>query len=382
MILETIQTLTMNSTQASNTEHNKNERPSLSFSFSPEESKVSTEDLVRKVQTSLQSILNDRHSHWEKREIHPKHGRLNFACPYCGDSTNDTRKKRGNIYTDGLYFKCYNCGKYRSIQGFLRDFKVEMSADEIVLAREVQRKAISVNKTLDPMLFLDKDSLIRYGIDREDIEFKHKLVPLDRSKIFVYLKKRLQPDMSRFSWNEERQQLYIFHLIPGTTRVLGYQIRNFRSQPKYLTFKLSKIYEELGREVPEEVYEIDDISTTFGILELDLTQPVTVFEGPLDSFLYKNSAATCSSNIDFPIPLGNVRYMFDYDKAGKEAAMKKVSEGRPVFLWKKLLSDTGITEPLKKMDLTEYLVYCKRKGIKIPRLSNYFSQDKYDVYYI
>jgi predicted RNA-binding Zn-ribbon protein involved in translation (DUF1610 family) len=372
----------MSSTQAFNKETNENERSDLSFSFSSEKTKISVEDLVQKVHISLQNILNSSHSHWEKREIHPKHGRLNFACPYCGDSTHDTHKKRGNIYTDSLYFKCYNCGKYRGIEGFLRDFKVEMSADEIVLSRKIQRNSISTNKTLDPMILLDKESLIRYGIEREDIELKNKLIPLDRSKIFIYLKKRLQPDMSRFSWSEERQQLYIFHIIPGTTRVLGYQIRNFRSQPKYLTFKLSKIYEELGREASEEVFDIDDISTTFGILELDLTQPITIFEGPLDSFLYKNSAATCSSNIDFPIPLGNLRYMFDYDNAGKIAAMKKVSEGRPVFLWKKLLSDMGIMEPVKKMDLTDYLVYCKRKGIKTPRLSNYFSKDKYDAYYI
>lgn len=369
--------------QASNQNNSENERAILSFSFSQNETKVSVADLVAKVKSSLQDILNDRHSHWEKREIHPKHGRLNFACPYCGDSTHDTRKKRGNIYTDtGLYFKCYNCGKYRSIQGFLRDFKIPLEADELVLAREIQRKAIVENKTLDPMIFLDKENLMKYAIEREDIEYKNKLVPLDRTRIFVYLKKRLQPDLTRFSWNEEREQLYIFHLIPGTTKVLGYQIRNFKSQPKYLTFKLSKIYEDLGREVPEEVLEIDDISTTFGILELDLSKPVTVFEGPLDAFLYKNSAATCSSNIDFPIPLGNIRYMFDYDKAGKEAAIRKISEGRQVFLWKKLLSDTGIQEQNKKIDLTDYLVYCKRKGLKIPRLSGYFSQDKYDVYYI
>jgi predicted RNA-binding Zn-ribbon protein involved in translation (DUF1610 family) len=367
----------------SNSNNEKNERAPLSFSFTEKTRKVSPEALISRVKESLQGILNDRHGHWEKREIHPKHGRLNFACPYCGDSTHDTRKKRGNIYlNDGLFYKCYNCGKYRSIQGFLRDFKVPLEVDELVLVREMQKTAFKNNTSLDPMIFLDRENLIRLGVEREDIENKFKLVPLDRTKIFVYLKKRLQPDMTRFSWSEERQQLYIFHQIPGTTKVLGYQIRNFKSQPKYLTFKLSRVYEELGREVPEEVYEVDDISTTFGILELDLSKPITVFEGPLDSFLYRNSAATCSSNIDFPIPLGNIRYMYDYDKAGKEASIKKLSQGSPVFLWQKLLTDMGILNINKKVDLTDFLILCKRKGIKIPKLSTYFSQDKYDAYYI
>lgn len=373
----------MISTHLSNSEDKNNERPSLSFSFSEKTSQVTPENLISKVKESLQRILNDRHTHWEKREIQPKHGRLNFACPYCGDSTQDTRKKRGNLYlNDGLFFKCYNCGKYRGVQKFLKDFNVGLDADEIVLVREMEKTAYKNNLSLDPMIFLDRENLVHWGIEREDIERKFKLVPLDRTKIFVYLKKRLQPDMTRFSWNEEKQQLYIFHQIPDTTKVLGYQIRNFKAHPKYLTFKLSRVYEELGKEVPEEVYEIDDISTTFGILELDLSKPITVFEGPLDSFLYKNSAATCSSNIDFPIPLGNLRYMYDYDKAGKEASIKKLGQGSPVFLWQKLLSDMGILNINKKVDLTDFLILCKRKGLKIPKLSTYFSQDKYDAYYI
>ena len=370
--------------EAYNQDNIKKERQSLSFSFSDKERSVSPEALVEKVKSSLQSILNERHSNYEKREIHPKHGRLNFACPYCGDSTNDNHKKRGNIYiNDGLYFKCYNCGKYRGIQGFLRDFSISLDADEIVTVRSLEKAAVSLNKTLDPMIFLDRDNLAKWAIDRDEIEMKQKLVPLDRTRIYVYLQKRLQPNLARFSWNEEKQQLYIFHLIPNTTKVLGYQIRNFKYKPKYMTFKLSKIYEEMGKEVTDEVLEIDDISTSFGILELDLSKPVTVFEGPLDSFLMRNAAATCSSNIDFPLSIGNIRYMYDYDKAGREAAIKKVSEGTSVFLWQKLLSDMGIIiEQHKKMDLTDLVVYCKRKNIKMPRLGDYFSKDKYDVYHI
>lgn len=360
----------------------ENERPSLSFSFLSGET-VTTDSLFEKSKSILQKILNHRFGNSEKSEIYDKNSRLNFACPYCGDSHEDSRKKRGNLYYgNSFYYKCYNCGVYRSVDSFFKDFKENLNPDEIVLARELEKKTVSGKIGIDPMIFLDKSNLIRHAIDRSLIEENYNLVPLDKSDIYIYLKKRLQPVMARFSWSPKKKQLYIFHLIPGTDKVLGYQIRNFKSNPKYLTFKLSKIYEELGMEVPEEVYEIDDISTTFGILEIDMSLPVTVFEGPLDSFLMKNSVATCSSGIDFPIELGSLRYMYDYDKAGKEASLKKASEGKPVFLWQKLLKDLGILEPIKKMDLTDLLVYCKRKSLKPPRLSDYFSQDKYDVYYI
>jgi len=366
-----------------NNESKENERnTNLSFSFLSN-STVTTETLLVKIKSSLQSILNKRFSQEEKRSIEDKHGRLNFACPYCGDSHEDLRKKRGNLYyASAFYYKCYNCNKYGSIDRFLKDFSEELNTDEIVLAREMEKRESSIRSSIDPMVFLDKENLIKYAIDRELIEEKHKLVPLDRSKIYVYLKKRLQYDMAKFSWNEERQQLYIFHLIPNTNKVLGYQIRNFKSTPKYLTFKLSKIYELHKLDIPDEVYEIDDISTTFGILNIDMSQPVTVFEGPLDSFLMKNSVATCSSGIDFPIELSTLRYMYDYDKAGKEEAMKKAAKGKPIFLWTKMLNDLHIEVPTKKMDLSDLLIYCKRKGLRLPRFNDYFSKDKYDIYYL
>jgi hypothetical protein len=189
--------------------------------------------------------------------------------------------------------------------------------------------------------------------------------------------------MELFSWNQDREQLYIFHLIPDTNLVLGFQIRNFKSQPKYMTYRLSKIYEMFDKEITEDIEEIDHISTTFGILEANLSIPITVFEGPLDSFLYKNSVATCSTNIDVPVDLSTLRYFFDYDKAGRDASIQKLREGKPVFLWKKFFKEAHIDEPTnKKMDLTDLIVLAKRKGISLPRLSNYFSNDKYDAYWI
>ena len=376
----------MNSTDHFNQDSNlpkKENEDLLSFSFSLDENtKSSPEQLLTTVRSALQDILNNRFNDYERRRVDPKINRLNFACPYCGDSHTDSHKKRGNIYTLTYYYKCYNCGKYRNLEQFLKDFDKKLETNELLLAREMNESGRTEQRFMDPMMLHDTDELIKWSIDRSEIEEKFKLVPLDRTKIFVYLKKRLQPDLTRFSWNHDKQQLYIFHIIPNTTRVLGYQIRNFVSTPKYLTFKLSRIYEELGRNVTDEVISLDNISTAFGILEMDLTKPVTVFEGPLDSFLYKNSIATCSSNIDSPIQLSTLRYMYDYDKAGREAALEKLNVGKTVFLWKKLFHDTNIDEPVKKMDLTDLVVLAKRKNIQFPRLSDYFSNDKYDAYWI
>jgi len=377
---------TMNSTHHSNQqslEENKDQVSLFSFSYETDR-KVDSSELLSKVRSALQEILNTRHSHYEKRTIVPKMGRWNFACPYCGDSSTEMHKKRGNIYTDKFYYKCYNCGKYADLGRFLQDFKQNvLNPEENFFVKEAEANKKKEGSQIDPSYLFDREKLKKVAVDRSLIEEKFKLKRIDKSSISTYLKKRLQPRMDLFSWNQEREQLYIFHLIPETNLVLGFQIRNFKSQPKYMTYRLSRIYEILEKPITEDLDEIDEISTVFGILEVNLTIPITVFEGPLDSFLYKNSVATCSANIDFPIDLSTLRYFYDYDSAGKKASIKKMSEGKPVFLWKKFFKESNIDEPTnKKMDLTDIVVLSARKGITLPRLGHYFSGDKYDTYWI
>ena len=117
-------------------------------------------------------------------------------------------------------------------------------------------------------------------------------------------------------------------------------------------------------------------------MNLDVNRPITVFEGPLDAFLFDNAVAVCSVKNDFPIDIP-VRWFYDCDKSGKEASLNKIKDGIPVFLWKRFLqeSNTGINT-VKKIDLTDIIVYSIRKKLKLPSFENYFSKSKYDVYWI
>ena len=123
-------------------------------------------------------------------------------------------------------------------------------------------------------------------------------------------------------------------------------------------------------------YHNISVSPSFGILELNLSKPITVFEGPLDSFMYRNSSATCGDKNDFPLEAENVRFFYDYDEAGRKSSLKKLEEGKQVFLWKKFLQDANIPESTHKMDLSDVLVYAKRKGIVLPKFNEYFSNSR------
>jgi DNA-directed RNA polymerase subunit M/transcription elongation factor TFIIS len=358
----------------------ENEFDSFSFSFNSKE--VDPTELNAKIQKLLQEILDSRFPEHEKRRISEKVGRLNFACPYCGDSYSELHKKRGNIYTENFGYHCYNCGKHTTVRGLFKDFSKQLDTNEIIYIQSQQQEFTPSTKSIDPFVFLDKGLIEKVSLSRSALDEFYGAVPVDNSRIFQYLKKRCQPEFTKFSWDSEKEKLYIYHTVPGTDRALGFQVRNFKSTPKYMTWKLSRIYEDLGVQPTEDVLEIDKISTTFGILQLDFKQPITVFEGPLDSFLFKNAVATCSSKIDFPLEMGSIRYMYDYDAAGREASMEKLLAGYPVFLWKKYLDTAKIPYGNKKIDLTDLIVYAKRKQISLPRFGDFFSTNKYDAYWI
>lgn len=366
--------------------------PDLSSVFSlsfDQEAKIEVKDFLSKAEGQIREILSRRFpGNAYKQEIHPKHERLNFACPYCGDSATDHWKKRGNLYEEGFNYHCFNCGEHKQFADFLKDFDKNVSPSELKFLSEQHKKFSTPglkSSSLDPYTFFDGKAVEEWAVDRNYLIQLMGYSEARGTKIETYLKKRLQMDMNKFAWHQKAQKLMIMNLTKDGTKVLGFQIRNFVAQPKYLTFKLDRIYKELlEKEIPEnENFEYaNSISTTFGIMTVDINQPITVFEGPFDSFLFGNSVATCSVKNDFPIDLP-VRYMYDYDKPGKDAALKKIKEGIPVFLWKKFIQDSqsGINT-VKKIDLTDMMVYSIRKKISLPNFNDYFSKSKYDVYWI
>ena len=94
---------------------NKNNKktPDLGSVFSlsfDQNSTVEVKDFFLKAEDQIRDILAQRFpGNAYKQEVHDKHERLNFACPYCGDSATDNWKKRGNLYEEGFNFHCFNC---------------------------------------------------------------------------------------------------------------------------------------------------------------------------------------------------------------------------------------------------------------------------------
>jgi len=315
----------------------------------------------------------------QKQRIQPHVDRITGACPYCGDSTQNLSKKRGNIILKGKFaghYKCFNCGTFKDVDKFLKDFKIDAKLDLVNFLSESKGNLKTSNYgSYDISVLMDTKTIELFALDRELLKDKMNLVEIEGTSVQKWLRARLQYENERFLYNAPNNYLVILNLTHDN-KIIGFQKRNFRKgQEKYNTYTLRKIYSllDIDKEIPEEV---DILSQIYKISEINFGNPVTLFEGPLDAFLYKNSVANAGANKGFPIEIP-LRYWFDDDNTGRKLALDKIGKGEAVFLWTKFKTDYNLPYR-KKWDLNDLLLWFKEQNKRIPYFDNYFSQDPLD----
>jgi hypothetical protein len=327
-----------------------------------------------------------------KQRIYSSGNRLNFSCPYCGDS-NDARKKRGNFYMDTQAYKCYNggCGVFKSSLSFFNEFGVygKLSRDEVseikkILDENRDKRRPIIGSTDISMFF--EDDINKFIIPRSQFMESLGLKDVAGQPIERYLRKRYQSIDNRFAWDPKKEKLFLFNL-DKEDKILGLQLRNMNSikgSSKYLTYKLSGIWEKLlfckDKEFLDGCRKIDPISSVFNVATIDFGQDITIFEGPMDSWLWKNSVGLCSVENRFPFDVENIRFWYDWDKAGLNKSIELLTAGFKVFNWGKFLEDHTITKN-RKWDLNDLVIHLRKTGKKIRRFENYFTDDVLDLGY-
>jgi hypothetical protein len=335
-------------------------------------------------------VLHCNHTHSDKRQLLEGRDRLNFACPYCGDSTTNTRKKRGNLYWNDLYIHCYNCSEHVSLDSFLQDFNENFEGDDRVNVLNYikeNKKSISYGESLDFYLF---DKIKELALTFDELSLGFNIYPINELtyRAYPYLKSRLlHHKLKQFGYDPRRKELYVFNLT-ADNKIVGFQTRDLDgSGPKYQTWNIQRIYDRLKKPIEmsdEDTDNLNKISMLFGILTADLSRNFTVFEGPIDAMFMTNSIGLTGVKkqiVDFnEIP--TTRYFFDNDYEGKIKMIEKLKSGQTVFLWSKFLGDYNI--PSKKVkdlnDLVKY-EYQNRTGC-LQHLENYFTNNHLDLIFI
>lgn len=333
------------------------------------------------------SLLKFFGENQQRIKIYKSGNRLNFCCPYCGDST-DAKKKRGNLYLDTLSYKCYNggCGVFKNLNQFVKDFSIQdsLSTDEIAEIAEVSRSIVAKKKIRNSIDYFFTNNYKDVLVPRETLKDKLGLTEVKGTYAEKWILQRNHNPDKKFLWDPARKNLYLLNLTGDESLVLGLQIRPIvkKYNSKYYTYKLSGIYKNLLEIKTEELIakaeEVDPISSVFGFSTVDLDSMITVFEGPLDAWLCPNSIALCSINNQFPFDIENKRWMLDGDEPGKKKSMEFLEKGETVFLWGKFVKDNDLPEK-DKWDLNDLVNHLRSTGKKIKRLDNYFSSDKWDI---
>ena len=341
---------------------------------------VSHEEYVDRLIFFLKDILANRFpTDNVKQQIKVHRDRINISCPYCGDSMQSSYKKRGNIILEGKhrnYYKCFNCGEFKRVDNFFKDYKISLELDVInYISNNLGDFTTSSSGRYDISLLLDVKTIEGYAIDRQELKNNFNLIEAKESPVWSWLSARLQyfhPE--RFLYSPSEKYVLILNLTPSG-KIIGSQKRTFSGDNKYLTLNLAKMYDQMGKgKVPDE---INTISQLFGILNINFNQPITVFEGPFDSFMFRNSVANTGANKSFPLSLP-VRYWYDDDETGRRKSLEMIENGESVFLWSKFKHDFEL--PLrKKWDLNDIMIFAKQENKNLPFFENYFSSDPLDI---
>lgn len=342
------------------------------------------ETLTNKIENVLRTNFQG-----PKSEVRIYRDRVNFACPYCGDS-NDPYKKRANIYWKNLLYHCYNggCQKHTNVVQFLRDFEQSIGTKEDLLQYLNKIKESQIVRT--PKEYLQHSvfsNLVKFGISIDVIREKLKLQrPSENPRIERYLKARfMHQRMHHFLFDPKEEQLYIFNFASDLKTVIGWQIRNFRKgREKYISYNLEKINRNIldrAIEMPDdEIMRMNTISLYFGIMLVNFERTVTVFEGPIDSMLLSNSVAIAGADKPTEMfdEIPTIRYLFDNDVVGRRIMEKKIKRKKTVFMWNKFLKEHKINQKIK--DFNELVEYCwKNQNGAIKNVNKYFSANPLDI---
>lgn len=370
----------------------------------------SENNTIDNIKNKIQGILNKKFANdsYIKRKIDVYHDRLNFSCVCCGDSLSDIRKKRGNLYLDTLVYHCYNCGTHMGINTLLHRFNEELSNEDKIVVHEIQQNAkkfekrVSSSQSSMSMTLLDKLAIPK------DILFRQLgiISPYKDVTASNYLKSRMIniKDWKYFAYNPLTKELYILNTSP-LDRVIGFQIRQLNPKShkqRYTSSRLTKIYsdvfnkdingiverlllkESLGQKYIDEedgveniVANLDRLSGIFNIMNVNLSQPLTIMEGPIDSLAIANSIAlqSAAKHLDgFFDEVENVRYLFDNDKTGREMTLKKMKNHKTVFLWGQYLDMIKSKTNIKDINDLQ-----KQNLFNIDIIEKCFSDDELDA---
>lgn len=350
------------------------------------------DQLKKEIYHQIQYLLEQNHTIKEKQQVKDANDRLNFSCPYCGDSTVNYSKKRGNLYWDTLQYHCYNCGYHTNLYKFLKDYNIKIRDRNVShqILDYIDKNKVQSNTGVNILKHSGLKQASELAISYHDFKKTfgaHEIKP--GHWIWNYLKSRLlHKKIENFMFSPKDKRLWILN-FDHHGYIVGAQSRKMYSYgSKYYTYDLIKLRKECGFKTQNydesTIQSITKLSTMFGIYQINFQKPLTLFEGPIDSMFMLNSLGLASANRSTEefdqIP--TVQYLYDNDETGRKKMVAKLKKGCYVFLWNSFINNFGLgAYNIKDFnDLIVSIYHNNPEAIK--HLRDYFSNHKLNLWYL
>lgn len=371
------------------------------------------------IRDTLQKIVDIAHTHHEKKEVREKADQgFQIACPYCGDSEKSYRKYRGNL-NGILFYKCFNdgCFKQTHFTQMCKDFNVDIDIDT---KRSIYDYLDNYTNKVDTLQNELAENGLNNLISLKDLEdcinnnkcdsqlSNFKPIQKGSAQFYYLIENRGLTDprlwdniyQADFHVTGDWIEKSIIFLNKRGDKVIGAQMRNLKEgyKRKFKIYTFTDLYEWVGgtNELSEgQLMMYDKLSYYYGILELNFSKQITIFEGYGDALLFPNSLGLAGVNTEMYFMENNgldIRYFYDNDNAGHQKTEEKIREGFPCFLWNKMfefiVDKKKANDPFHHMynikktkDLTNLNKVVPDCYISL-EMEKYFSNDILDLRYV
>jgi transcription elongation factor Elf1 len=256
-----------------------------------------------------------------------KENTYQFSCPICGDSKKNLIKARGYVYqkNNDLFYKCHNCGVGTNVGTLIKH--VDPSLHKEYVLDRFKSGEINNSNTVSKILQITPtrfDKLKRktyfehsewlsklpsghfcleYASKRQiPLKFYDKLLFTQHYNQFVTT---LVPDHGKQLYDDARLVIPFYNEYNELIAVSGRALETSDKTLRYVTIRTNDSEDKL----------------VYGMDRVDLTKPVKIVEGPLDSLFLNNCLASGDANLLLTakmIDAENKILIFDNEPRNKE----------------------------------------------------------------
>ena len=274
---------------------------------------------------------------------------FNFSCPLCGDSQKNKSKARGYVYQKGnnLFYRCHNCSASTTVGNLIKAVDPAIHK-EYVLERY---KSGENNKTYVKKTYnvpspkfgkVDKQKTFEFGDWCDKLPENHfciqylkgRKVPKEHWKRLIFTSKykqfvdRLIPSHGKQIVDDARLVIPFYDEYNNLIAVSGRALESSDKLIRYVTIRTKETTDKL----------------IYGMDRVDLTKPVKIVEGPLDSLFLDNCVASADANLLLvakSIQCAKKILIFDNEPRNKELVkimQDAIRSQQDVVIWPKMLS--------------------------------------------